>query len=180
MVEFVHAMGNPILYWLSAIALLISLGLLLGKLIVSRLRLSPQLLAKLGGNLITHPNFSINLLRSMQPFALLLTEIYSQWRSLLWFILYVITSFAAHWLPWSLSRRCIFLYHYMPASVFAFAALALVVSQLWQSSMANMRTLGSGLFALVVIAFIFWLPIYIGLPISSAYLPVLMWLRSWI
>jgi len=180
MVEFVHAMGNPFLYWLSAIALLICLGLFLGKLIVSRLRLSPQLLTKLGVNLITHPNFSINLLRSMQPIALLLTEIYSQWRSLLWFILYVITSFAAHWLPWSLSRRCIFLYHYMPASVFAFAALALVVSQLWQSSMTNMRTLGSGLFALVAIAFIFWLPIYIGLPISSGYLPVLMWLRSWI
>ena len=180
MVEFVHAMGNPLLYWLSAIGLLICLGLLLGKLIVSRLRFPPRLLAKLGINLIIHPKFSANLLRHVHPLAVLLTEIYTQWRSLYWFILYAIASFAAHWLPWSLSRRCIFLYHYMPASVFAFAALALIVSQLWQSSMANMRAIGSGIFAIVAIAFSFWLPIYIGLPISSGYLPMLMWLRSWI
>lgn len=180
MVEFVHGMGNPFLYWLSAIALLICLGLLIGKLIISRLGFLPQLLANLGVNTINHSKFSINLPCHIQPSAVLLAEIYSQWRSLFWFILYVIVSFAAHWLPWGLSRRCIFLYHYMPASVFAFAALALIISQLWQSSMANMQAIGSGLFILVAIGFIFWLPLYIGLPISSSYLPVLMWLRSWI
>jgi dolichyl-phosphate-mannose--protein O-mannosyl transferase len=68
----------------------------------------------------------------------------------------------------------------MPASVFAFAALALLISLLWQSNFPRMRAIGSGVFGLVAIAFIFWLPIYIGLPISSGYLPVLMWLRSWI
>ena len=179
-VEFVHAMGNPFLYWLSAIALLVCLGLLLGKLIASRLKSLPQLLAKLGINLLRHPKLSMNVLPYVQPSAVLLTEIYIQWRSLFWFALYVTTSFAAHWLPWSLSRRCIFLYHYMPASTFAFMALALVVSIMWQSNLKIFRAIGIGIFGIVAIAFIFWLPIYIGLPISSNYLPVLMWFRSWI
>jgi dolichyl-phosphate-mannose-protein mannosyltransferase len=68
----------------------------------------------------------------------------------------------------------------MPASVFAFATLALLVSLMWRSPLRIVRAIGTGIFVAVAIAFIFWLPIYIGLPISSGYLPMLMWLRSWI
>jgi dolichyl-phosphate-mannose--protein O-mannosyl transferase len=153
MVEFVHAMGNPFLYWLSAIALLICLAFL----IVSKLRFPPKTLSKI-------------------PLK--------ERSTLFWFAFYVTTSFLAHWLPWSLSKRCIFLYHYMPASVYAFAALALLVSLMWRSPLGNInpniRAIGIGIWALVAISFVFWLPVYIGLPISSGYLPVLMWLRSWI
>ena len=149
MVEFVHAMGNPFLYWLSAIALLICLTFL----IVSKFRFPPKILTKI------HPKERLPLF---------------------WFTFYVTASFLAHWLPWSLSKRCIFLYHYMPASVFAFATLALLVSLTWRSPLRAVRAIGTGIFVAVAIAFIFWLPIYIGLPISSGYLPMLMWLRSWI
>lgn len=149
MVEFVHAMGNPFLYWLSAIALLLCLSFV----IASKFRFPPKAI----------------------------TQIPLRERSqLFWLMFYVMASFLAHWLPWSLSKRCIFLYHYMPASVFAFAALALLVSLLWRSPLPKIRALGGGIFAIVAIAFLFWLPIYIGLPISSGYLPMLMWLRSWI
>ena len=149
MVEFVHAMGNPFLYWLSAIALLICLTFL----IASKVRFPPKIL----------------------------TNIPNQERSqLIWFSFYVTASFFANWLPWSLSRRCIFLYHYMPASVFAFAALALLVSLMWRSPLKNMRAIGSAIFVAIAIGFLFWLPIYIGLPISSVYLRVLMWFPSWI
>jgi dolichyl-phosphate-mannose--protein O-mannosyl transferase len=149
MVQFVHAMGNPLLYWLSAIAILIWLAFLIS----SKLRFPPEIL----------------------------TQMLPKERSqLFWFASYVTISFAGHWLPWSLSKRCIFLYHYMPASVFAFAALALLVSVMWRSPLQEIRTLGSGIVGIIAIAFIFWLPIYIGLPISSGYLPVLMWLPSWI
>ena len=153
MVQFVHAMGNPLLYWLSAIALLLGLSFL----VASKLRFPPKL--------ITQINFEYS---SKSP------------STLFWLTFYVITSFLAHWLPWSLSKRCIFLYHYMPASVFAFATLALLVSLMWRSPLPELKTLGSGIVATITIAFIFWLPIYIGLPISSGYLPVLMWLPSWI
>ena len=157
MVEFVHAMGNPFLYWLSAIALLICLAFL----IASKLRFPPKILNKI------------------------LNEISLKERAtLFWFVFYVTTSFLAHWLPWSLSKRCIFLYHYMPASVYAFTALALLVSLMWRSPLGNtnpnIRAIGTAIWVLVAIAFGFWLPVYIGLPISSGYLPVLMWLRSWI
>ncbi|PZO44489.1 MAG: dolichyl-phosphate-mannose--protein O-mannosyl transferase [Pseudanabaena frigida] len=149
MVEFVHAMGNPFLYWLSAIALVVCTVFV----IVSKFRFPPQILTKIPSN---------------------------EHSLLFWFAFYVTTSFFAHWLPWSLSRRCIFLYHYMPASVFAFGALALLVSTLWQSPLEKLRAIGSGIFVTVAISFLFWLPIYIGLPISSVYLRVLMWLPSWI
>jgi dolichyl-phosphate-mannose--protein O-mannosyl transferase len=153
MVQFVHAMGNPLLYWLSAISLLLGLSFL----VASKIRFPPKL--------ITQINLEYS---SKSPLTLF------------WLTLYVITSFLAHWLPWSLSKRCIFLYHYMPASVFAFATLALLVSLMWRSPLPELRRLGSGIVATITIAFIFWLPIYIGLPISSGYLPVLMWLTSWI
>jgi dolichyl-phosphate-mannose--protein O-mannosyl transferase len=153
MVQFVHAMGNPLLYWLSAIALLLGLSFL----VASKIRVPPKLITQ------------INLEYSSKSPS-----------TLFWLTLYVITSFLAHWLPWSLSKRCIFLYHYMPASVFAFATLALLVSLMWRSPLPELRRLGSGIVATITIAFIFWLPIYIGLPISSGYLPVLMWLPSWI
>ena len=153
MVQFVHAMGNPLLYWLSAIALIACLTFL----VASKLRFPPKFITQ------------INLASSFKGKS-----------TLFWLMFYVTTSFLAHWLPWSLSKRCIFLYHYMPASVFAFATLALLVSLMWRSPLPELRTLGSGIVLVVAIAFIFWMPIYIGLPISSGYLPVLMWLPSWI
>jgi dolichyl-phosphate-mannose-protein mannosyltransferase len=149
MLQFVHAMGNPLLYWFSAIALLGCLTFL----VASKLRFPPKFITQI--NLEKHS-------------------------TLFWFSFYVTSSFLAHWLPWSLSKRCIFLYHYMPASVFAFAALALVVSLMWRSPLLELRMLGSGVVGVIAIAFIFWLPLYIGLPISSGYLPVLMWLPSWL
>ncbi len=151
MVQFVLAMGNPFLYWFSAIALLACLAIL----IASKLRFPPQILTKM---------FPKERERSQ----------------IVWFIFYVTASFAAHWLPWSISRRCIFLYHYMPASVFAFAALALFVSLMWRSPLPEIQAIGSGIFVAIAITFLFWLPIYIGLPISSVYLRMLMWLPSWI
>jgi dolichyl-phosphate-mannose-protein mannosyltransferase len=149
MVQFVHAMGNPLLYWLSAIAIMGCLTFL----VASKLRFPPKFITQ------------INLEKRS---------------TLFWFAFYVTSSFLAHWLPWSLSKRCIFLYHYMPASVFAFAALALMVSLMWRSPLLELRMLGSGIVGITAIAFIFWLPLYIGLPISSGYLPVLMWLPSWL
>jgi dolichyl-phosphate-mannose--protein O-mannosyl transferase len=155
MVQFVHAMGNPFLYWLSVVALLICLAILFVYC------LKPAAL-------------------SNTLFKKSIKNYFKERTHLVWFIFYVTICFAAHWLPWSLSRRCIFLYHYMPASVFAFAALALFVSLLWRSPSPNIRASGSGIFVIIAISFLFWLPIYIGLPISSVYLRVLMWLPSWI
>jgi dolichyl-phosphate-mannose--protein O-mannosyl transferase len=161
-VEFVHAMGNPFLYWLSAIALLYLIFL-----ITSKFRFYERVRAVFNNASSSHH-------QELLPYKL------SSLPKTTWLAIYVTTSFAAHWLPWSLSRRCIFLYHYMPASIFAFMALALVVSLMWRSTLDIVRAIGIGIFGIVAIAFLFWLPIYIGLPISSGYLPVLMWFRSWI
>ncbi|MDX2257013.1 MAG: phospholipid carrier-dependent glycosyltransferase [Pseudanabaenaceae cyanobacterium bins.39] len=168
MVEFVHAMGNPILYWCSAIALIIGLGMFVmaGIAYLIQKRVLPQL-----NFTFISQNITKKLLAQIPAFTN---------SKDLGYLGYVLISFAAHWLPWSLSRRCIFLYHYMPASVYAFATLSLLVSWLWQSPSSQIRAIGSQIWAAIAIGFLFWLPVYIGLPISSVYMRVLMWLPSWI
>ncbi|WP_096087463.1 phospholipid carrier-dependent glycosyltransferase [Agaribacterium haliotis] len=99
----------------------------------------------------------------------------------------VIGGFVANFLPWAFVTRCLFMYHYIPAALFSFMALAWVLTQLlsgrplltlyrgWLS-----RGLGLMLLLFIVVAFIYWLPIFLGLPLSSDGFYERMWFRSWI
>jgi dolichyl-phosphate-mannose--protein O-mannosyl transferase len=84
-------------------------------------------------------------------------------------------SFIGHWLPWALSSRCTFLYHYMPAAVFAMIAFAGLLDRFWHRGVWAPATLG-----IVVLAFLWWLPIYTGYPISAIHFRMLMWFANWI
>ncbi|NJK35387.1 MAG: hypothetical protein HC919_10795, partial [Oscillatoriales cyanobacterium SM2_2_1] len=88
---------------------------------------------------------------------------------------YLILCFAGHWLPWMLTSRCIFLYHYMPASVFAMIAFAGLLDTVWSKGWWAPAALGGA-----IAAFFWWLPIYTGYPISAIHFRVLMWFPNWI
>jgi dolichyl-phosphate-mannose-protein mannosyltransferase len=152
-IQFVHGMGNPFLYWSSAIAIILC---------------SLALLAKIS------PTFS-----GWVKYFGRIYQIQLKPTNLTWCAFYVVASFCGNLLPWSLSRRCTFLYHYMPASVFAFMAIALVVNWCWQQRQEFLRAVGTTTAIAVTASFLFWLPVYIGLPISSAHFHVLMWFASW-
>jgi dolichyl-phosphate-mannose-protein mannosyltransferase len=150
-VRVVTALGNPFLYWLSAIAMLLLCLLLLHRLwtyLESRF---------------------VNQVAVPKP-----------WQQVPWLPVYIVGSFAAHLLPWSLSSRCTFLYLYMPASIYAFMAIALIIERCWQRGGRIWPVISFAMIAAVIFAFIYWLPIYLGLPIPEAKFRSLMWLDSWI
>lgn len=138
----IHAFGNPVLWWLAALATF-ALLLLLLRAIADWLR---------GASL----SFGAVWLPSV-----------------------LVCQYAANWLPWAKVSRCTYIYHYMGASLFAFMALAWWVDR----GLASHRRLWHGLslvaIVAVVLAFGFWLPIYLGLPLSRSAFDARMWFRSW-
>jgi dolichyl-phosphate-mannose--protein O-mannosyl transferase len=68
----------------------------------------------------------------------------------------------------------------MTGVVFAFMAIAWVVDQFINSYRLSLRSLGLTIIFLIIGAFIFWLPIYLGLPLTSEAYKLRMWFNSWI
>ncbi|MBW4632780.1 MAG: phospholipid carrier-dependent glycosyltransferase [Iphinoe sp. HA4291-MV1] len=98
-----------------------------------------------------------------------------------WIALYIVINYIANLLPWVGVNRCIFIYHYMTAVVFAFLAIAWLVDQCLRSYRLELRAVGVTITFIIVIAFVFWMPIYLGLPLSPfEYRPMRMWFNSWI
>jgi len=97
-----------------------------------------------------------------------------------WMALYLVLNWVANLLPWVRVTRCTFLYHYMGASVFSGLALAWMVDRWLHSDKTYYRSASLTIIFVVVLAFIFWLPIYLGLPLSPQAYQLRMWFRSWI
>ncbi len=163
----VHAMGNPALWWFSTIAIILvfaALAWFIVQQLSARFRRSPS-------SPSPHPSFSQNSLSSMS-FPLSATE--------RWFLLFVAVNYLANLLPWMRVTRCLFLYHYMGSYVFAILGLAWIVDRWLRSPRASLRQMGLVAIALVAVAFIFWLPISLGLPLSAEGFKLRMWLPTWV
>jgi dolichyl-phosphate-mannose--protein O-mannosyl transferase len=87
---------------------------------------------------------------------------------------YLLLGYFANYVPWLLVKRCLFVYHYMSSAVFSFVTLAWVVNQLLEQK-GVCRYLGYAIIAIVVLTQIFFLPIWIGIPI----LPSEFYQRIW-
>lgn len=97
-----------------------------------------------------------------------------------WIALYIVLNYAVNLLPWMRVSRCVFIYHYMTAVVFAFLAIAWFVDQCLRSYYRSLRILGVTICFIIIAAFIFWLPVYLGLPLSPDGYKMRMWFKSWI
>ncbi|MBE9207346.1 phospholipid carrier-dependent glycosyltransferase [Nostoc sp. LEGE 06077] len=97
-----------------------------------------------------------------------------------WIALYLVVNYATNLAPWMRVSRCAFIYHYMTAVVFAFLAIAWFVDQCLRSYYAPLQAIGFTLSLIILAAFVFWLPIYLGLPISSEAYRLRMWFSYWI
>lgn len=151
----VHAMGNPFLWWLSTAAILLII-------VALAQQLWEQLIAP---GKITDSSGTRSL-PSLTPQT--------------WITLYLTINWAANFLPWIKVTRCVFLYHYMEAFVFAVLALALLVDRWLHSSHRWHRATGLTVIFAVLIAFAFWMPLYLGLPITPIELRLRRWLPSWV
>ena len=93
---------------------------------------------------------------------------------------YLLISYLANWLPWMWVARCTFNYLYMPAAVYSFMTLAWLLSG-WLRSVSRATRIAAWLcLGLIAIAFLFWLPLALGLPLSPQSLSMRWWLKSWI
>jgi len=98
----------------------------------------------------------------------------------MWVVFYFVINWAANLLPWAKVTRCIFLYHYMGSSVFASLALAWWIDRWLHSPKKYLRGIGITIIFTVIAAFIFWLPVHLGLPLSPDGWKMRMLLQSWI
>ncbi len=92
---------------------------------------------------------------------------------------YLLIGYLTNWLPWMVVERCTYNYLFMPAAVFGFMALALTMSE-WLSGPPLYRAAVGVMLGAIAIAFIYWLPLSLGLPLSQQALQSRWWLRSWI
>jgi dolichyl-phosphate-mannose-protein mannosyltransferase len=145
----VHAMGNPFLWWFSSAAI----GLLIWTLL-DRWKQLPTL---------TNLRSSLNSSPASHD---------------LWTGLFIVTSYGANLLPWVGVTRCVFLYHYMGASVYAGLALAWFVDRWFRSR--DYQVIGLSVMLIVAGAFIFWMPIYLGLPLTKTQYQMRIWFEGWL
>ena len=94
--------------------------------------------------------------------------------------MFLLLGYFANLLPWALVSRCVFLYQYQPASVFAFLALAWYLAQLLKSESLKYKMLSWGILTIIVISFLYWLPFQLGITLESDAFYARMWFQSWI
>ena len=150
----VHAMGNPFLWWLSTAAIVVCFGLMVQRFWLGLIALQNQS----SGALITFPRLGVRG----------------------WAVIYLLTNWTANLLPWVRVTRCLFIYHYMESLIFAVLAIALLVDHWLQSSQSWRNITGITIIFLILLAFIFWMPLYLGLPLSPIEIQMRRWLPSWI
>jgi dolichyl-phosphate-mannose-protein mannosyltransferase len=137
----VHAMGNPLLWWLALLAIFGSLWLMLKEFIIG---------------------FSnkLNIHRLSVP-------------------LFIVINYAVNLLPWVKVTRCLFIYHYMGAVLFAIVGLAWWVDTWFRSNSRLLYGLAFTTIFSLQAAFVFWLPVYLGISIEKSQLALRLW-NFWI
>lgn len=153
----VHAMGTPTLWWLSTVAI----ALLVGVVGYWLWRWATAVQAARSGTEST-----LSLSPDTQPYLSAAAFVVGNW--------------AVQWLMWMRVTRCTFLYHYMSAELLTVLGLALVLDRWLHSTKPWSRRLAWGAIALVIFGFIFWMPLFLGLPLSTGGLQLRRWLPSWI
>lgn len=152
----VHLFGNPLLFWLSSAAIGIAI-LILSEWIFKWISLGFE-----------------------QPKSISKNRQFLQQSSEIWVLLYLVINYAVNWLPWSKVSRCTFIYLYMGALVFAVLTIAWLVDRWLRSSRDVYQILGGLTVFAIVLSFLFWMPIYLGLPLSPESFQLRMWFKSWI
>ncbi len=162
----VHAIGNPLLWWFALIAIALVLGILL-QLVFQTVRTlrSPQ-----SPKLPQSPSQTLTAIAA--EWGLTATEV--------WLLLFITVNYGAQLLPWVRVTRCVFLYHYMGAYLFTSLALAWVLDRWLRGDRAYLRYISIGTLILITMSFFYWLPIYLGLPITPNQFKQLVWFKSWV
>jgi dolichyl-phosphate-mannose-protein mannosyltransferase len=153
----VHAMGNPFLWWMSTVAI-IAVGIaLIFRLCDSLLRVFKSLSDRQVSDSGSRSN-------SQGSFTLIA----------------IMVGYGANLIPWMGISRCAFLYHYMGSSIFSTLALAW-----WGDRILSREDRGDHPFVwfgvgLAIVGFMWWMPVFLGLPLDTRAYQVRMWFPTWV
>jgi dolichyl-phosphate-mannose-protein mannosyltransferase len=137
----VHAIGNPILWWLA-------FGVVI--------RMTWQLLKRLS---LPMKALDLNSAAVAMP-------------------VFFLANYGANLFPWMRVTRCVYIYHYMGSLVFAVLALAWFIDRWLHGDDPQWRGIGITLLFAIAVAFVWWLPIYLGLPLNRVELSMRMWFNQ--
>ena len=153
----VHAMGNPILWWFSIWAILLLILMLFNRVWHwEKNRQARHKRIKLKESIRFPPTLEM------------------------WLLLYLVINWLSNFFPWIRVSRCTFLYHYMGALVFAILGFSWWVDRWLNSRKVVYRMTGVTIIFIVLCAFVFWMPVYLGLALSPQNWQFRMWFHSWI
>ncbi len=93
---------------------------------------------------------------------------------------FLLVNYGANWLPWMVVGRCTFLYHALGMVVFSCLALAWLLSRWLLDHRWHYRVMAWIMVVVLLWGFWFWLPVFLGLPLSPEALQQRWWLPSWI
>ena len=93
---------------------------------------------------------------------------------------FILLGYFCNLLPWLLVNRCTFIYHYQPSAIFGFLALSWYLSRNIVSETLLIRISAWSLLLMILISFLYWLPIQLGIPIENFQFYERMWFKSWI
>jgi dolichyl-phosphate-mannose-protein mannosyltransferase len=157
----VHAMGNPFLWWMSTAAM-IAVGIaLLFRLCDSLFRVFKSLSDRESDREFAESNSRST---SQDSFTLIA----------------IMVGYGANLIPWMGISRCAFLYHYMGSSVFATLALAWWGDRFLAREDQDWGRLVWFGIGVTIVGFVWWLPVFLGLPLESRDYQVRMWFPTWV
>jgi dolichyl-phosphate-mannose--protein O-mannosyl transferase len=90
----------------------------------------------------------------------------------------LLIGFFGQWLPWALSPRIAFVYHFLPVVPFGALAVAVTTTQLVRRGGAG-RWLAFGYLAAVLAWFVYFYPIHANVPLSHEAFDRRLWFDSW-
>ena len=92
----------------------------------------------------------------------------------------ILIGFYANFLPWAVASRSTFIYHYQPSACFSFMALAFLLYRLTDKRKSENMPLYYLTLILVLVSAVYWLPLQLGLEITSESFYSRMWFDTWI
>ena len=92
----------------------------------------------------------------------------------------LLLGYFANLLPWAFVSRCVFLYHYQSAATFGIFALGWYLHMGITAKNKLLKALIIILMLLIITAFIYWLPLQLGISIEAKSFYNRMWFSSWI
>jgi dolichyl-phosphate-mannose--protein O-mannosyl transferase len=92
----------------------------------------------------------------------------------------ILIGFYANFLPWAVASRSTFIYHYQPSACFSFMALAFLLYKLTTKKKSENMAVYYMTLILILISAVYWLPLQLGLEITSDGFYSRMWFDTWI